>query len=68
MVFIHSTLKMEHALLSEGLLNDARANSNLKTSPAHYPSASAAMATLTWSRILGSSIRRASRIRGRRSM
>jgi hypothetical protein len=31
MVFIHSTLKMEHALLSEGLLNDARANSNLET-------------------------------------
>jgi hypothetical protein len=31
MVFIHSTLKMEHALLSEGLLNDARANGNLET-------------------------------------
>ena len=31
MVFIHSTLKMEYALLSEGLLNDARANSNLET-------------------------------------
>jgi hypothetical protein len=31
MVFIHSTLKMEHVLLSEGLLNDARANSNLET-------------------------------------
>jgi hypothetical protein len=31
MVFIHSTQKMEHALLSEGLLNDARANSNLET-------------------------------------
>jgi hypothetical protein len=30
MVFIHSTLNMEHALLSEGLLNDARANSNLE--------------------------------------
>jgi hypothetical protein len=30
MVFIHSTLKMEHALLSEDLLNDARANSNLE--------------------------------------
>jgi hypothetical protein len=30
MVFIHSTLEMEHALLSEGLLNDARANSNLE--------------------------------------
>jgi hypothetical protein len=57
MVFIHSTLKMEHALLSESLLNDARANSNLETLSDPSPSASAATATLTSSRILGSGIR-----------
>jgi hypothetical protein len=57
MVFIHSTLKMEHALLSEGLLNDARANSNLETLCDPSPFASAATATLTCGRILSLNIR-----------
>jgi hypothetical protein len=56
MVFIHSTLKMEHALLSEGLLNDVRANGSLEALSDPPPSASTATATLTWS-VLGSGIR-----------